>query len=46
MRTYLALFLIPILTMLGAVAMPLDLESSAEGSLLSNVPVSCFSWVF
>ena len=42
MRTYLALFLIPILAILGAAAMPLDLESLAEGLLLSSVLVSRF----
>jgi hypothetical protein len=41
MRTYLALFLIPILASLGA-AMPLDIELSAEGLLLSDVLVSHF----
>ena len=37
MRTYLALFLIHIIAVLGA-AMPLDLELLAEGLILSTVP--------
>lgn len=41
MRTYLALFFIPILAVLGA-AMPLDTELSAAGLLLSRVLVSPF----
>ena len=41
MRTYLALFLLTILAVLGA-AMPLDPELSAAGLLLSSVLVSPF----